>query len=79
LDRVEIGRNPECTVCLDDVTVSRRHAELRLGSDGYLVTDMGSLNGTYVNQERVEEILLQNGDELQVGKYRMVFFDGASN
>ena len=79
LDRVEIGRNPECTVCLDDVTVSRRHAELRLGSDGYVMTDMGSLNGTYVNQERVEEMLLQNGDELQVGKYRMVFFDGASN
>ena len=79
LERVEIGRNPECTVCLDDVTVSRRHVELRLGSDGYLVTDMGSLNGTYVNQERVEEILLQNGDELQVGKYRMLFFDGASN
>jgi pSer/pThr/pTyr-binding forkhead associated (FHA) protein len=43
------------------------------------MTDMGSLNGTYVNQERVEEMLLQNGDELQVGKYRMVFFDGASN
>ena len=79
LDRVEIGRNPECTVCLDDVTVSRRHAELRLGSDGYVMTDMGSLNGTYVNQERVEEMLLQNGDELQVGKYRMVFFDIASN
>ena len=79
LDRVEIGRNPECTVCLDDVTVSRRHAELRLGVDGYVMTDMGSLNGTYVNQERVEEMLLQNGDELQVGKYRMVFFDGASN
>ena len=78
LDRVEIGRNPECTVCLDDVTVSRRHAELRLGNNGYVVTDMGSLNGTYVNQERVEEILLQNGDELQVGKYRMVFFDGAN-
>ena len=79
LDRVEIGRNPECSVCLDDVTVSRRHAELRLGSDGYVMTDMGSLNGTYVNQERVEEMLLQNGDELQVGKYRMVFFDIASN
>ena len=58
--------------------MSRRHAELRLGNNGYVVTDMGSLNGTYVNQERVEEILLQNGDELQVGKYRMVFFDGAN-
>ncbi len=78
-DRVEIGRNPECAVCLDDVTVSRRHAELRLGTDGYVVADMGSLNGTYVNQERVEEMLLQNGDELQVGKYRMVFFDGATH
>jgi len=77
-DRIEIGRNPECSVCLDDVTVSRRHAELRCTDGGVVVTDMGSLNGTYVNQERVDESILQNGDELQVGKYRMVFFDGAA-
>ena len=78
-ERLEIGRNPECSVCLDDVTVSRRHAEIRSVDDHYVVTDLGSLNGTYVNQERVEEVVLQNGDELQVGKYRMVFFDGAGN
>ncbi len=76
-ERLEIGRNPECSVCLDDVTVSRRHAEIRSHDNHSVVTDLGSLNGTYVNQERVEEVVLQNGDELQIGKFRMVFFDGA--
>ena len=78
-DSTIAGRHPEADIFLDDVTVSRRHAEFVRHGTAFEVKDMGSLNGTYVNQERVEEILLQNGDELQVGKYRMVFFDGASN
>lgn len=73
-----IGRNPECEICLDDVTVSRRHAEVSHIADSYVVRDMGSLNGTYVNQARVDEQPLNHGDELQIGKFRMVFFDGAS-
>jgi len=75
---VSIGRNPECEICLDDVTVSRRHAEVSHIADSYVVRDMGSLNGTYVNQQRVDEKALGHGDELQIGKFRMVFFDGAN-
>ena len=75
---VSIGRNPECEICLDDVTVSRRHAEVSHIAESYVVRDLGSLNGTYVNQHRVDEQALSHGDELQVGKFRMVFFDGAS-
>lgn len=74
---VSIGRHPESTICLDDFTVSRRHAEVHHVDGAYEVRDLGSLNGTYVNQERVEERQLLHGDELQVGKFRMVFFDGA--
>lgn len=74
---VSIGRHPECTIYLDDVTVSRRHAEVHQVGGAYVVRDLGSLNGTYVNQERVEERQLGHGDELQIGKFRMVFFDGA--
>mgnify|MGYP001583271589 FL=1 len=74
---VSIGRHPECTIYLDDVTVSRRHAEVHQVGGAYVVRDLGSLNGTYLNQERVEERQLGHGDELQIGKFRMVFFDGA--
>lgn len=70
------GRHPESDIFLDDVTVSRRHVEFRRGSDGvFTVSDVGSLNGTYVNRERIETgIPLANGDEVQIGKYRLVFF-----
>jgi pSer/pThr/pTyr-binding forkhead associated (FHA) protein len=72
-DEVTIGRHPESDIFLDDVTVSRRHAELRLVDDAYEVSDAGSLNGTYVNQERVERQVLRDGDELQVGKFKLVY------
>jgi hypothetical protein len=77
LDRpiVRLGRHPDSEVTLDDITVSRRHAEIRRTPSGYLLRDTGSLNGTYVNQHRVEEARLANGDEVQVGKFRMVFLD----
>ncbi|MFV0526699.1 MAG: FHA domain-containing protein [Acidimicrobiales bacterium] len=70
---VSIGRHPESDIFLDDVTVSRRHAELRRRPDGYEVSDAGSLNGTYVNQSRVERQLLADGDELQIGKFKLVY------
>jgi pSer/pThr/pTyr-binding forkhead associated (FHA) protein len=73
-DLVGAGRHPESEIFLDDVTVSRRHAEFRRGSNGYRVADVGSLNGTYVNRDRIDEVELQNGDEVQIGKYRLVYF-----
>lgn len=71
-----VGRHPESDIFLDDITVSRRHAELHRGPDGFVVRDVGSLNGTYLNRERVEEGPVQTGDELQVGKFKLAFFAG---
>lgn len=69
------GRHPNSDIFLDDVTVSRRHVEFRRGQDGrFSVADVGSLNGTYVNRERIDSVLLNNGDEVQIGKYRLVFY-----
>lgn len=73
-----IGRHPDSTICLDDVTVSRRHAHVERAGDAVVLRDLGSLNGTYVNQERIEEAVLSHGDEVQIGRYRMVFFESAS-
>ena len=73
-DLVTSGRHPESEIFLDDVTVSRRHAEFRRTSSGYTVSDVGSLNGTYVNRDRIDEVALQDADEVQIGKYRLVFF-----
>jgi len=73
-DMVTAGRHPDSDVFLDDVTVSRRHAEFRRAADGFVVRDVGSLNGTYVNRDRVDEVSLSNGDEVQVGKYRLVYY-----
>ncbi|MGH9190401.1 MAG: FHA domain-containing protein [Acidimicrobiales bacterium] len=70
------GRHPDSDVFLDDITVSRRHAEIVASHAGYTVRDAGSLNGTYVNRERIEEGPLANGDEVQIGKFRLVFFSG---
>ena len=70
---VSIGRTPESDVFLDDITVSRRHAELRHGAEGWSVRDAGSLNGTYVNRKRVDDVRLNGGDELQIGKLRFAF------
>ncbi|WP_241778017.1 FHA domain-containing protein [Streptomyces sp. CT34] len=69
------GRHPQGDIFLDDVTVSRSHVEFRRGPDGrFTVTDVGSLNGTYVNRERIDSAVLANGDEVQIGKYRLVFY-----
>ena len=74
---IRLGRHPDSEIMLDDITVSRRHASITRTADGYVVTDAGSLNGTYVNQERIDETLLHHGDELQVGKFRLVLFERA--
>ena len=70
------GRHPDSDIFLDDVTVSRRHAEFHRESGLFTVRDVGSLNGTYVNRERVESATLSNGDEVQIGKFRLVFVAG---
>jgi transcription initiation factor TFIIIB Brf1 subunit/transcription initiation factor TFIIB len=72
-DSTTIGRSPDCGVFLDDVTVSRRHAVLLQREGRWLVEDQGSLNGTFVNRKRVESAELSDGDELQIGKYRLTF------
>ena len=71
----QLGRHPDSDISLDDITVSRRHAEIVGTPDGYRVRDVGSLNGTYVNNERVDSAPLEHGDEVQVGKFRLIFFD----
>ena len=68
-----IGRHPDSDIFLDDVTVSRRHAEIVQSDGRFTVTDAGSLNGTYLNRDRIEKADLHNGDELQIGKFRLVF------
>ena len=73
---LRIGRSPDCEIFLDDVTVSRHHAELRHGAEGWSVRDVGSLNGTYVNRARTEDQRLAGGDEVQIGKFRFVFLLG---
>ena len=72
-ETVVIGRGSSSEVFLDDVTVSRNHAEIRSGDGGFRIQDSGSLNGTYVNRVRVDAVDLRNGDEIQVGKYRFKF------
>ncbi|QIK66480.1 FHA domain-containing protein [Nocardioides sp. HDW12B] len=75
-DVVTAGRHPDSEIFLDDVTVSRRHAEFRRSPEGFRVSDVGSLNGTYVNRDRIDDVVLSGGDEVQIGKYRLVFFAG---
>jgi len=71
---VTAGRHPDSDIFLDDITVSRRHAEVRqVAGGGYEVCDVGSLNGTYLNRERVEKAPLKDGDELQVGTFKLLF------
>jgi pSer/pThr/pTyr-binding forkhead associated (FHA) protein len=74
-ERTTIGRSPDCDVFLDDVTVSRNHAVLVERDGAYSIEDQGSLNGTYVNRRRVESSELEDGDELQIGKYRLTFLN----
>jgi hypothetical protein len=68
-----IGRSPDCGIFLDDVTVSRRHAVLHERDGHFTIEDLGSLNGTFVNRRRVDQSELSDGDELQIGKYRLTF------
>ena len=76
-DVTTAGRHPDSDIFLDDITVSRRHAEVRRSGIEYLASDAGSLNGTYVNRERIDgQAVLHNGDELQIGKFKLVFFIG---
>jgi pSer/pThr/pTyr-binding forkhead associated (FHA) protein len=74
-DRISIGRSPDAKVFLDDVTVSRNHALLVRRKDGLYIDDLGSLNGTYVNRRRIESHKLQDGDEIQVGKYKLSYLE----
>ena len=73
-DEVMSGRHPDSDIFLDDVTVSRKHAVFTRTGGGFVVRDVGSLNGTYVNRELVDEAVLRTGDEVQIGKFRLVFY-----
>ncbi len=73
-DVTTAGRHPESDIFLDDITVSRKHAELRRSEGKFSVHDLGSLNGTYVNRQQVDDTQLANGDEIQIGKFKLVFF-----
>ncbi|MBB4735457.1 FHA domain-containing protein [Micrococcus cohnii] len=72
-DVVTVGRHPEADVFLDDVTVSRRHAQFRRRPEGYELVDSNSLNGTFVNRDRIEAVLLRTGMQVQIGKFRMTY------
>jgi len=74
--RTTIGRSPDCDVFLDDVTVSRKHAVLLRDEGGtFRIEDQGSLNGTFLNRRRIDSAQLENGDELQIGKYKLTFLE----
>ena len=73
-DLSTVGRHPESDIFLDDITVSRRHVEFRREGGRFRVHDVGSLNGTYLNGDRVDDAELQNGDEVRIGKFRLIFF-----
>ena len=74
-ERMSIGRTPDAAVFLDDVTVSRNHALLVHRQDGHYIDDLGSLNGTYVNRRRIESHRLEDGDEIQIGKYKLSYLE----
>jgi pSer/pThr/pTyr-binding forkhead associated (FHA) protein len=77
-DVTTAGRHHDADVFLDDITVSRRHAEFRREGGSFRVVDVGSLNGTYVNRQRIDDALLAGGDEVQIGKYRLLYFPAAA-
>jgi pSer/pThr/pTyr-binding forkhead associated (FHA) protein len=77
-DTVSVGRHPDSDIFLDDISVSRRHGVFTRSGAGYAVSDLGSLNGTYVNRDRIDgDVTLTGGDEVQIGKYRLIYFAGA--
>lgn len=78
VDVTTAGRHPNAEIFLDDVTVSRKHAEFRRQAKGFTVTDLASLNGTYLNGARVDSAELNDGDEVQVGKFRLTFYSAGS-
>ena len=78
-DLTTAGRHPDSDIFLDDVTVSRRHAEFYRQGARFTVRDVGSLNGTYVNRERIEEAELTGGDEVQIGKFRLLFLTSSGS
>jgi pSer/pThr/pTyr-binding forkhead associated (FHA) protein len=73
-DRTTAGRHPSSDIFLDDVTVSRKHAEFLRHDGGFVLHDVGGLNGTYVGRERIDQVVLHNGDEVRIGKFRMVYY-----
>ena len=73
-DITTAGRHPDADIFLDDVTVSRKHVEFRRTQTGFEVVDTGSLNGTYVNQDRVDNVRLRSGNEVQIGKFRLTYY-----
>lgn len=77
-DRVRAGRHPDSEIFLDDITVSRRHVEFARGGGAWTLKDAGSLNGTYLNRDRVDEARLSTGDEVQIGKFKLVFLSAGS-
>ncbi len=77
-DVVTVGRHPDSDIFLDDISVSRRHATFTRSGNGYVIADLGSLNGSYINRDRIDsEVTLAGGDEVQIGKYRLIYFAGA--
>jgi pSer/pThr/pTyr-binding forkhead associated (FHA) protein len=77
-DVVTVGRHPDSDIFLDDISVSRRHATFTRTDGLYVVSDLGSLNGSYVNRDRIDtDVVLSGGDEVQIGKYRLIFFSGS--
>jgi pSer/pThr/pTyr-binding forkhead associated (FHA) protein len=74
-ERLTIGRSPDSDIFLDDVTVSRRHAVLVRWPAGFAIEDLGSLNGTFVNRRRVDRKLLEDGDEMRIGKYKLTYLE----
>lgn len=77
-DEVTVGRDPRADILLDDSTVSRQHAVFRRENGVYTVIDAGSLNGTYVNRQRVDKATLKNGDEIMIGKFRLIYFTNSA-
>jgi pSer/pThr/pTyr-binding forkhead associated (FHA) protein len=78
-DKCSIGRSPESAIFLDDVTVSRAHAQISKSGKGFELVDLGSLNGTYVNTGSVKSVQLKTGDEIQVGKFHLIFISSKNN
>jgi pSer/pThr/pTyr-binding forkhead associated (FHA) protein len=77
-DVVTVGRHPDSDIFLDDISVSRRHANFTRSEGRYVISDLGSLNGSYVNRDRIDtDVVLSGGDEVQIGKYRLIYFSGS--